>query len=167
MMISRLLRRFGFAFWVGLKGALFSASAILTLGLSGSGHAILFEQPLDAPLEMIFLGQALAGLIMTVTVDIFLIPWTILLSLALYGRYLKYWTSWLLMMIASVPPLLFIVYLSSFANTAGEETIFRPISWMERAYILFTFASWLFFLTSSFAWALFSSHRKLMRPASH
>lgn len=166
MTISRLLRRFGFAFWVGLKGALFSASAILTLGLSGLGHAILFEQPLDVPLEMIFLGQALAGLIMTITVDIFLIPWTILLNLALYGRYLKYWTSWLLMMIASVPPLLFIVYLSSFANTAAQEMTFRSISWVEKAYILFTFASWLVPLTSSFAWAFFRSHRKFMGSVS-
>lgn len=165
-MISALLRRFGLAFWVGLKGALFSASAILAFGLSGLGHAILFEQPLEAPLEMIFLGQALAGLIMTVTVDIFLIPWTILLSLALYGRHLKYWTSWLLTMSASVPPLLFMVYLSSFANTAAQEITLRPISWVEKAYILFTFASWFVPLTSSFAWAFFRSHRKFMGSVS-
>lgn len=166
-MIWRLLRRFGFAFWVGVKGTLSSASAILAFGLTAWVHNLLFERPLEAPLEIIFVAQLFGGLIITISVDIVLMPWTVLLSLASYGRCLKYWVSWLLMGIGSAPPILFMVYLSSFANTAGQETISRPISWVERVYILFIFASWLFFLTSSFAWALFSSHRKLMCPASH
>lgn len=166
-MIWRLLRRFGFAFWVGIKGTLFSASAILVFGLTAWVHNLLFKRPLEAPLETIFVAQLLGGLIITTSVDIVLMPWTVLLSLVFYGCSLKYWVSWLLMGIGSVPPILFMVYLSSFANTAGQETISRPISWAEGVYILFTFASWLFFLTSSFALALFTSQRKLMRPTSH
>lgn len=165
-MMLTLFRKIGFAFRVGLKGFLFNLGAALVLGLAGWLHAVVFEQQVEMPIEILSV-RLFASLMLTILIDIVLIPWTVLLSLVFYGRRLHYWVSWLLMMVASVLSLLLMVYISYQLPSFESEYTIPPPSLAEKAYLLFMGLIWLFLVVSLFAAAFFTSHNRFTPEVRH
>lgn len=165
-MILTLFRKIGFAFRVGLNGFLFNLGAALALGLAGWLHAVIFEQQMEKPME-IFSVRLFASLMLTILIDIVLVPWTVLLSLVFYGRRLHYWVSWLLMMVASVLAVLLMVYISYQIPSFESEYTIPPPSLAEKVYLVLMGLLWLFLVVSLFAAAFFTSHNRFTSGVRH